>query len=142
LADFLYSAQFVIPPVKSPSGPYPFGGLLILAREVRRVDLPSGGSIAVWGVLDVQVVPPLQPGEAFAPDPGPCRLVGAPAGGGSASGGNEADAGLAALVMVKGHENDAVWKDVRKAWRFNHRTSRIEEMPASQVFCQNETLGL
>jgi|GEM_PF-7078817 len=127
LADPLYSAQFIIPPVKPAS----FGGLLVLSRELKRIDFPGGGSRPVWGILDVRAVPVLQPGEAFAPDPGPCEMSGAGA----------ADAGLAALVKVKGHENDAVWKEIRKAWRFNPRSLKIEDVPPSQVFCHNEALG-
>ncbi len=127
LADPLYSAQFTTPPVKPAA---PFGGLLVLSREVRRIQTPGGGSRPIWGVVDAQAVPALQPGEAFAPDPGPCGLLsGAP------------DAGVAALVKVKGHEGDSVWKDIRKAWRFNHKNSRIEDISPTQVFCQNETLG-
>lgn len=99
---------------------------------MRRLDRPGGGSVPVWAILDVRAVPKFQPGEQFAPDPGPCEL----------SGSNSPDAALAAVVKVKGHENDLVWKEILRAWRFNHRTDRIEDVPASQINCRNETLGL
>jgi len=128
LADPLYSAQFLKPNVEN----YPFGGLLVLAKELRRVPTPGGGSVPVNGVLDAQTVPVLQPGEQFAPDPGPCEIAGS----------GKPDGELAAVVNVKGHENDQVWKGIRKAWRFNPRSGRIEDVPGAQVVCRNETLGL
>ena len=126
LTDPRYSGNWIAPPVKNLS----YGGLLILAREIRRVSFGENRSMPVWALLDIKVLPPFKKGETFLQSV--CRL--SPTG--------PLDGNLAALVSTQGRENEETWKGARLAYRFNSQTNKIEEVPPAEIFCQTETLGL
>jgi len=125
LADMNLSGLWITPSIPSST----YQGLLLFTRKVRDLSTGPGRSIPVWAILDVIPTPRLMPGEEFAS--GTCHLKG-----------KEPDGGIAALAMMKGHEKSQEFTKIRKAWRLNPQTSKIEELPAEQVACLNEGLGV
>lgn len=125
LKDFKYSGSYIIPPVSSTS----YQGLLLFARKVRDIPQGPGRSVPIWGILDVKTLPRLKPGEEVVG--GSCQLKG-----------KAFDPGIAAIVMVKGHQNQEKYYNIRKAWHLNTRTSKIETLPSKQVVCTNEGWGV
>jgi len=125
MRDFNYSGTYIIPPIPSKS----YQGLFLLTRKVRDISQGPGRSVPIWGVLDVQAVPRLKPGEIASG--GHCELRG-----------KQYNPEIAAVIMAKGHRNEEKFKDIRKAWRLNTRTGKIEELPNKQVVCVNEGWGV
>lgn len=125
LKDFNYSGTYIIPPVPSNS----YHGLLILTRKVRDIKQGPGRSTPLWGILAVQSIPNLKPGEEFSG--GNCQLKGKPH-----------DPEIAAIMMTKGQENQEKFTKIQKAWRLNIRTGKIQEIPSNSVVCINEGFGV
>ncbi|NJK34986.1 MAG: hypothetical protein HC919_08570 [Oscillatoriales cyanobacterium SM2_2_1] len=95
----------------------PFGGVLILERNQG-----YRGQEPINGTLDVVVVPKLRPGEQF------CGLT---------QYRRDRTATYQAIAQFRGQEHQEEITNIRRAWRVNPRTRRIESVPTKDVFCEN-----
>jgi hypothetical protein len=101
------------------------GGVLILEKEVNRLEKPNGGSVAVQAVVDTEIVPPLQPGESLLSI---CEL-------------NGKAASIAAIAQTEGYEDQPQYTQIRQAWQANLATETLEPISADGVACINQCPG-
>lgn len=102
------------------------GGVLILEKEVDRVDLPAGGSVPVQAIMDAQVVQPVQSDEALLSI---CQRQG------------KSDPNVVAIAQIEGYEDQEFYTEVRQAWRANLETEQIEAITTETVACVNQCPG-
>jgi hypothetical protein len=95
----------------------PFGGVLVLERNQG-----YRGQEPINGTLDVVVVPKLRPGEQVCPLTRHRRD-----GGGT----------YQAIAQFRGQETRDEITQVRRAWRLNLRSQRIESVPTKDIVCDN-----
>ncbi|MFB2891337.1 hypothetical protein ACE1CI_00165 [Aerosakkonemataceae cyanobacterium BLCC-F50] len=78
-----------------------------------------------WEVIDAISLPKFNTGEQIAPPT--CKLKGV------------SDPELIALVK---YEDKEILTNIRRAWRANRRTRKIEEIPPKNIVCQNPAWGV
>lgn len=102
------------------------GGVLILKKLLREVQNPDGSSYPINALMDAQVVPKLQAGEWLSSE---CNLPG------------QKDVVILAVFQRTGFENADLYTQIRRAWRVNIDTQKIETISPRNIACINPCPG-
>ncbi|MEM8780751.1 MAG: hypothetical protein AAGF26_18175 [Cyanobacteria bacterium P01_G01_bin.49] len=109
-----------------------YGGVLILQKHLRKINLPNGSGKPVKAILDVQIVPPLTPNEIIMTH---CQFSQAP---------TSQDSQLLALVQPTGQDNADYYTQIRQAWKIKIGQGTIENVSqesVGQIRCINPCPG-